>query len=68
VVTDSDYNFLPLKRRKLILVALNNADVVWHSYFRFKERPSSIGAQFFGVEMLDYKYHRIVPDLVLSRP
>ena len=66
VVTDSDYNFLPVKRRKIPLVALNNADVVWHSYFRFKDRPSSVRAQFFGVEMLDYKFHRLIPDLVLS--
>ena len=66
VVTDSDYNFLPVKRRKVPLVALNNADVIWHSYFRFKDRPSSIRAQFFGVEMMDYRFHRLVPDLVLS--
>jgi len=66
VVTDSDYNFLPVKRRKIPLVALNNSDVVWHSYFRFKDRPSSVRAQFFGVEMLDYKFHRLIPDLVLS--
>ena len=66
VVTDSDYNFLPVKRRKVPIVALNNADVMWHSYFGFKDRPSSIRAQFFGVEMLDYRFHRLVPDLVLS--
>jgi UDP:flavonoid glycosyltransferase YjiC (YdhE family) len=66
VVTDSEYNFLPVKRRKVPLIALNNADVVWHSYFRFKDRPPSIRAQFFAVEMLDYRYHRLVPDLVLS--
>jgi len=66
VVTDSDYNFIPVKRRKIPLVALNNADVVWHSYFKFPDRPVSIRAQFFCVEMLDYRFHRLVPDLVLS--
>jgi len=66
VVSDSEYNFLPVKRRNVPLVALNNADVVWHSYFRFKDRPKSIQAQFFAVEMLDYGFHRLVPDLVVS--
>jgi UDP:flavonoid glycosyltransferase YjiC (YdhE family) len=66
VVTDSDYNFLPVKSRKIPIAALNNADMVWHSYFRFTDRPSSIKPQFFAVEMLDYNFHRIVPDLVLS--
>jgi len=66
VVSDSDYNFLPVKRRHIPLAALNNSDVVWHSYFKFPDRPSSIRAQFFGVEMLDFGFHRLIPDLVLS--
>lgn len=66
VVTDSDYNFLPIKRRNIPIAALNNADVIWNSYFQFKDQPSSIRAQFYGVEMLDYHFHRLVPDLVLS--
>jgi len=66
LVIDSDYNFLPAKRRNLPIAALNNADMVWDSYFQFKDRPSSIRAQFYGVEMLDYYFHKMVPDLVLS--
>ena len=66
VVTDSDYNFIPIKRRDIPIAALNNADVVWHSYFQFGDRPRSIRAQFYGVEMLDRYFHRMVPDLVLS--
>jgi len=66
VVTDSDYNFVPIKRRNIPMAALNNADVVWHSYFNFENRPSSIRPQFYGVEMLDYWFHKIVPDLVVS--
>ena len=66
VVTDSDYNFLSVKRRKIPIAALNNADVIWNSYFQFDNPPSSIRAQFYGVEMLDYLFHKTVPDLVLS--
>lgn len=66
VVTDSDYNFFPIKRRNIPIAALNNADVVWNSYFLFKHQPPSIKAQFYGVEMLDYRFHQLVPDLVLS--
>lgn len=66
VVTDSDYNFISVKRRNIPLVALNNADVVWHSYFLLKNHPASIKAQFYGVEMLDYHVHKWFPDLVLS--
>jgi UDP:flavonoid glycosyltransferase YjiC (YdhE family) len=66
VVTDSDYNFFPIKSRRIPIAALNNADVVWNSYFQFKDHPSSIRAQFYGVEMLDYQFHKRVPDLVLS--
>lgn len=66
IVTDSDYNFLPIKKRKIPIVALNNADVVWHSFFKFKDRPDSIKPQFFGIEMLDHLFHKIVPDLVVS--
>ncbi len=66
VVIDSDYNFLPVKHRKIPIAALNNADVVWNSYFQFKDRPHSIRAQFFGVEVLDYWFHKLIPDQVLS--
>ena len=66
VVSDSDYNFLPVKRSKVPLVALNNADIIWDSYFQFGDAPSSVRPQFYGVEMLDCGFHRIVPDIVLS--
>lgn len=66
VVSDSDYNFSPIKRSNRPLVALNNADVIWHSYFQFANPPSSIRPQFYGVEMLDFGFHILVPDLVLS--
>ena len=66
VVSDSDYNFLPIKCRKIPLVALNNADFVWDSFFEFKDTPQSIRPQFYGIEMLDYWYHKLIPELVVS--
>ena len=66
VVTDSDYNFLPIRKRGIPIAALNNADVVWQSYFKFPDAPSSVRAQFYGVECLDCLFHRLIPDIVLS--
>jgi UDP:flavonoid glycosyltransferase YjiC (YdhE family) len=65
-VTDSVYTFAPLKRRKIPIIALNNADCVHLSYRRFADRPKSIRAQFFCVEESDYFFHRVIPDLVVS--
>ena len=66
VVSDSDYSFRPMKRRGIPFAALNNADVVFHSVRRFKDRPFKIIPQFLGVELLDFLYHRFVPDNVFS--
>jgi hypothetical protein len=66
VVTDSDYTFLFLRRGKTPVAALNNADVVHHSYRRFPDRPASIRPQFYFVEEMDYLFHRTFPDLVVS--
>jgi len=66
VITDSDYCFSPVKKFKIPTVALNNADVVFHSYRYFKNKPSSIRAQFYFVEMMDYFFHKNFHDLVLS--
>jgi UDP:flavonoid glycosyltransferase YjiC (YdhE family) len=65
-VTDSVYTFRPFKRSNIPLVALNNADVVHMAYRRYAGRPRSIRAQFWCVEELDYIFHRMVPDLVIS--
>lgn len=66
VVTDSVYTFRPIKKMSIPMAALNNADIVYRSYRRFRERPSSIRAQFYAVEMTDYLFHKFVPDLVIS--
>jgi UDP:flavonoid glycosyltransferase YjiC (YdhE family) len=66
VVTDSDYTSRPMKRRNIPIAALNNADMVVQQYRKFKDRPSSIRAQYLAVERMDYLYQRQVPDIVLS--
>lgn len=66
VITDSDYCFSPAKKFKIPTVALNNADVIFHSYRYFKNKPSSIRAQFYFIEMMDYFFHKNFHDLVLS--
>jgi UDP:flavonoid glycosyltransferase YjiC (YdhE family) len=66
VVTDSVYTFRPFKRRRIPIIALNNADVIHQAYRSFAGAPSSIRAQFWCVEEPDYLFHRAIPDLVVS--
>lgn len=66
VVTDSVYAFADIKRMGIPLIAINNADVIVQQYFRIPNVPRSIRAQFYAVECMDYLFHRIVPDRVLS--
>jgi UDP:flavonoid glycosyltransferase YjiC (YdhE family) len=66
VVTDSVYTLGPMRRRRILVAALNNADVIHHAYRLFADRPSSIKAQFYAVEEADFLFHRFGPDLVLS--
>jgi len=66
VVTDSVYISKPMHRRKIPLVALNNADAVVRGYRMFQNRPAGIRAQFYAVELTDYFYHAWRPDLVIS--
>jgi UDP:flavonoid glycosyltransferase YjiC (YdhE family) len=65
-VTDSVYTFRPMKKAGIPLVALNNADVVYHSIKRFSDAPAEIKPQFYAVELMDYLFHRLAPDLVVS--
>ena len=66
VVIDSEYGILPMKRLKIPVVALNNSDVVVHSRRKYSPLPISIRAQFYAVEMLDYMFHKILPNIVIS--
>jgi len=63
---DSVYTTGPFKSRGIPIVALNNADVVHAAYRRFKNRPRSIRMQFYAIEEMDYLFHRLRVDLVLS--
>lgn len=65
IVTDSVYMFRPDKDRKIPVVALNNADIVAET-FRAYEPPKSVWAQFYAVELMDYFYHRLFADAVIS--
>jgi UDP:flavonoid glycosyltransferase YjiC (YdhE family) len=65
-VLDSVYTTGPMQRRRIPIAALNNADVVHLSYRRFKDRPRSIRMQFYAIEEMDYLFHRVRADLVLS--
>jgi hypothetical protein len=66
VVTDSTYVRRRGRMRQAPLLAVNNADVVHTLYRRYADRPRSIRLQFHAVEKLDFLYHRMAPDVVLS--
>jgi UDP-N-acetylglucosamine:LPS N-acetylglucosamine transferase len=66
VVTDSEYSFIPMKRKGIPIIALNNSDVVVDSYTRFSPLPRSVRAQYHAVEKSDFMYHRRIPDSVIS--
>lgn len=65
-VTDSIYVFRTFKRHGVAHVALNNADMVMEAIGRLKGVPASVLPQFCAIELADYLYHRLYPDLVVS--
>ena len=66
VVTDSMYINRTFRRLGIPHAALNNADMVVDTIRRCKGVPASVFAQFCTVELTDYLYHRVSPDLVVS--
>ena len=66
VFTDSEYSLLPVLRRRIPCIALNNSDMVVELFARFHQKPLSILPQFLFVECLDFLFHSIVPDSVIS--
>ena len=66
IVTDSVYLFPKIKKISIPIVAINNADLTVDYFKKFDKKPFSIYPQFYGVEKLDYMYHKFIPDLVIS--
>ena len=65
-VTDSEYAVLPLKKHKIPIIGINNSEVVVTEYLKWSNLPNSIYFQFWFVEFLDYIYHRLVCDYIIS--
>jgi len=66
IVTDSVYTFSSIKKFNIPIVALNNADLTKDYFKKLANKPKSIYGQFYFVEQLDYFYHKIIPDTVIS--
>ena len=66
IVTDSVYLFPKIKKLSIPIVAINNADLTVDYFKKFNKKPFSIYPQFYGIEKLDYIYHRFIPDIVIS--
>jgi len=65
-VTDSEYITSPLRRRKIPIIGLNNADVVVSEYLKCPNPPRDIRSHFWFVEYTDYLFHRFFCDWVIS--
>jgi len=66
IVTDSVYAFPKIKKFNIPIIALNNADLTMDYFKELSNKPKSIYGQFYFVEQLDYLYHKIIPDTVIS--
>lgn len=65
VVTNSIYSLRPVRRAGLPLAAINNSDLVI-SRIIGGGWPFAVMPQFLAVELSDYLFHRLVPNLVIS--
>jgi UDP:flavonoid glycosyltransferase YjiC (YdhE family) len=65
VVTDSIYSLQPARRARLPLAAINNSDMVVRRMVG-GGWPAAVLPQFLAVELSDYLFHRLLPDLVIS--
>ena len=66
VVTDSIYTTYEIKKRKIPIIAINNADMVLSGCSKFKDYPKSVLLQLYFVEFIDYLFHKYVPSIVIS--
>jgi len=65
VVIDSTYSIRPVRRAGLPLVAINNSDMVVRRLIG-GGWPAAVLPQFLAVELSDYLFHRLIPDLTIS--
>lgn len=65
VVIDSTYSVRPVRRAGLPLAAINNSDMVVRR-MGTGGWPAAALPQFLAVELSDYLFHRVLPDLVIS--
>lgn len=65
VVTDSIYALRPVRRAGVPLAAINNSDTVLRCMIG-GGWPAAVLPQFLTVELSDYLFHRLLPDLVIS--
>ena len=66
VVTDSVYMFPNIKKFGIPIIGINNADLTVDYFKKLKKKPLSILGQFYFVEQLDYLYHKMIPDIIIS--
>ena len=66
IIIDSVYVKNKIKKYSIPIVALNNSDFTKDLYFNERKIPLNIKSQFYLIEMLDFYYHRYVPDVVIS--
>ena len=65
VVTNSIYSIRAVRRAGMPLVAINNSDMVVRQMVG-GGWPAAVLPQFLAVELTDYLFHRLLPDLVIS--
>ncbi len=66
IVTDSVYLSPKIKKLNIPIIAINNADIVIEKFKNITRKPKSIYMQLYFVEQLDYLYHRLIPNIVIS--
>lgn len=66
IISDSVYFNYNKKKLSIPLISLNNSDQVKYFFNKYKNKPKSIYAQYYGIECLDYLYNLKFSDLILS--
>lgn len=66
MVTDSVYLSKKIKKLGVPIIAINNADIVIEKFKQYEKKPKSIYLQLYCVEQLDYYYHKLIPNLIIS--